>query len=225
MPINPFLKLFGASPLEPMQQHMRCVYRCAEHLLPLFQAVLDGHWTQVEQLQQDISTLEDEADQLKRSIRQQLPKSLFLPVSRSDLLELLSLQDKVANRARDIAALFPGRVLQVPLPLHPELMAALHSCLSVCNQALQAVQEFDALLEAGFAGREVNLVREMVHTLRQTERETQQLLLLSRKTLFPLESQLSAVDVMHLYQVLGWIGEMADLAKQVGNQLEQLMIR
>ena len=225
MPINPFLKLFGASPLKPMQQHMQCVYCCAEQLLPLFQAVLDGNWAQVEQRQQTISSLEDEADQLKRSIRQQLPKSMFLPVSRSDLLELLSLQDKVANRARDIAALLPGRVLEVPSTLHAVLLQAVHSSLSVCAQTLKAVQELDALLEAGFAGREAALVREMVQNLRQTERETQQLLLLNRKTLFPLEPQLSAVDVMHLYQVLGWIGEMADLAKQAGNQLEQLMIR
>ena len=75
-------------------------HECAANLVPLFQAVMAEDWEKVEQIQQQMAQLENEADKLKKSVRQHLPKSLFLPVPRSDLLDLLSVQDKIANRAR-----------------------------------------------------------------------------------------------------------------------------
>src|SRR5690554_2170197 len=109
MSINPFVSLFGRSPIGPMQQHIAKAHECAASLVPFFQAVIMEDWERVEQVQQEMTRLENEADKLKRNVRIHLPKSLFLPVPRSDLLELLSVQDKVANRAKDIAGLMLGR--------------------------------------------------------------------------------------------------------------------
>ena len=99
MPSNPFVSLFGRSPIGPMQQHMAKAHECAANLLPFIEASMAGDWSQAEQIQQQMARLEQEADKLKKDVRLNLPKSLFLPVPRSDLLELLSVQDKVANRA------------------------------------------------------------------------------------------------------------------------------
>lgn len=113
MPTNPFISLFGRSPIGPMQQHIAKAHECAAGLLPFFRAVIAEDWAQVEQVQQDMVRLEQEADRLKKNVRMHLPKSLFLPVPRSDLLELLSVQDKVANRAKDIAGLMLGRRMRI----------------------------------------------------------------------------------------------------------------
>src|SRR3546814_8986616 len=98
MPVNPFVSVFGRSPIGPMQQHMAKSHECAANLVPLFQAVMAEDWEKVEQIQQQMAQLENEADKLKKSVRQHLPKSLFLPVPRSDLLDLLRVQDKIDNR-------------------------------------------------------------------------------------------------------------------------------
>ncbi|NLC10357.1 MAG: DUF47 family protein, partial [Gammaproteobacteria bacterium] len=90
MSINPFVSLFGRSPIGPMQEHIAKAYECAAKLIPFFQAVMAEDWERVEQVQQEMVRLEKEADKLKRDVRIHLPKSLFLPVPRSDLLELLS---------------------------------------------------------------------------------------------------------------------------------------
>ena len=113
MPSNPFLSLFGRSPIGPMQQHMVKAHECASQLVPFIEAVVANDWTEAERLQLHISQLERDADKLKKDVRVHLPKSLFLPVPRSDLLELLSVQDKVANRAKDIAGLMLGRQMDV----------------------------------------------------------------------------------------------------------------
>ena len=43
--------------------------------------------------------------------------------------------------------------------------------------------------------------------------------------LYLLEKGLPPVDVMFLYQIIEWIGDVADRAQRVGNRLELLMAR
>src|SRR5271163_2307188 len=95
------LNLFGRSPIGPLEEHMGKVHACVKQLLPFFEAVLAQQWQEVETIKLQISQLENEADAMKRDLRIHLPKGLFMPVARSDLLELLSVQDRLANKAKD----------------------------------------------------------------------------------------------------------------------------
>ncbi|VXC06366.1 conserved hypothetical protein [Pseudomonas sp. 8Z] len=225
MPINPFVSLFGRSPIGPMQQHIAKAHECAANLVPFFEAVMVEDWAKVEQVQQDMSRLEHEADKLKKSVRLHLPKSLFLPVPRSDLLELLSVQDKVANRAKDIAGLMLGRQMAIPQALQPLMRTYVQRSVDASAQALKAMNELDELLETGFAGREAVLVETLIEELGVIEHDTDRLQIDVRRALFKLEKDLPPVDVMFLYQIIDWVGDVADRAQRVGNRLEQLLAR
>ena len=225
MPMNPFASLFGRSPIGPMQQHMAKSHECAANLVPLFEAITVEDWERVEQIQQEMARLESEADKLKKGVRQHLPQSLFLPVPRSDLLDLLSVQDKIANRAKDIAGLMLGRCMTVPPAIQPEMLAFVQRSVDASCQALKALKELDSLLETGFSGREATLVESMVEEIGEIERETDRMQIAVRRSLFRLEKELPPVDVMFLYKIIEWIGDVADRAERVGNRLEQLLAR
>lgn len=225
MPNNPFLTLFGRSPIGPMQQHIAKAHECAAQLLPFIEALQAEDWAEAARLQQQIAQLERDADKLKKDVRVHLPKSLFLPVPRSDLLELLSVQDKVANRAKDIAGLMLGRRMVIPEPLFPAFKAFVSRSIDAAAQALKAMNELDELLETGFAGREVTLVERLIEELDRIEHDTDTMQISLRSELYLLEKGLPAVDVMFLYQIIEWIGDVADRAQRVGNRLELLMAR
>jgi len=225
MSINPFVSLFGRSPIGPMQQHIAKAHECAASLVPFFQAVIMEDWERVEQVQQEMTRLENEADKLKRNVRIHLPKSLFLPVPRSDLLELLSVQDKVANRAKDIAGLMLGRQMTIPQPLQPMILAFVQRVVDASEQALTAMNELDEILETGFGNREVNRVTAMIEVLEDIEQDTDRMQIEARRALFKIEKDLPPVDVMFLYTILEWIGDVADRAERIGNRLEQLLAR
>lgn len=225
MSLNPFVSLFGRSPIGPMQQHIAKAYECAANLVPFFEAVIAEDWKRVEQVQQEMVRLEKEADKLKRDVRVHLPKSLFLPVPRSDLLELLSVQDKVANRAKDIAGLMLGRQMGIPEPLQPIMRAFVQRTVDACEQALKAMNELDEILETGFGSREVRHVTEMIELLEDIEHDTDQIQIEVRRSLFKIEKTLPPVDVMFMYTIIEWIGDVADRAERVGNRLEQLLAR
>jgi predicted phosphate transport protein (TIGR00153 family) len=74
--------IFGSSPVSPLQKHMSEVYDCSKELIPLFNAVINEDWEEVRRLQKNISDLEKQADVLKKELRLNLPKGLFMPVSR-----------------------------------------------------------------------------------------------------------------------------------------------
>ena len=78
-------------------------------LVPFFKAVLKEDWTEAKSQQKKIAKLENEADKLKKKLRLHLPKSLFMPISRRDLLEVLTMQVKSpislkTSRALSLAA-------------------------------------------------------------------------------------------------------------------------
>lgn len=221
----PIYSLFGQSPFGPMQYHMAKVKASSDALLDFFQAVVDEDWQKAEEIQQMVVGLEKEADDLKKEIRLKLPKSLFLPVSRSDLLEMLTRQDKIANRAKDIAGLVLGRKMVLPKNIRKTFIDLLERSIAASAQAAHAIGELDQLVEAGFRGYEVKIVGEMIKNLDKIERETDAIQIKVRQQLFAIESELPPVDVMFLYKIIEWTGDLADRAQHVGAQLQLLLAR
>jgi predicted phosphate transport protein (TIGR00153 family) len=65
----------------------------------------------------------------------------------------------------------------------------------------------------------------LIEELDVIEQDTDSLQIEVRRSLFKLEKDLPPVDVMFLYQIIDWIGDVADRAQRVGNRLEQLLAR
>ncbi|MFI4918496.1 MAG: TIGR00153 family protein [Legionellales bacterium] len=217
--------MFGPSPIRPIEQHMHKAHLCAKQLYPFFEAVLAQDWEAALSIKEKIVSLEKEADLIKRDLRLHLPSGLFLPVSRIELLELLSAQDRIANKAEDIAELIISRQMRIPTQLTSAFMPFLSRCLDASKQACKAINELDELLETGFRGSEVNIVDEMIMTLDEIEHDCDKQLVDIRHLIFALEKTLSAIDVIFLYKLVQWIGELADHAQTVGDRLQILIAR
>jgi hypothetical protein len=217
--------MFGPSPIRPLEKHMHKVHTCAKTLYPFMEAVIDNNWGDAETLHESIRQLENEADEMKKDLRLHLPSGLFLPVPRTDLLELLREQDKIANIAKDIAGLIIGRKMQLPKTVQALYMPFLKCCIEASKQACKAINELDELLETGFHGNEVHIVQEMITKLDALEHETDEMLIKIRQGIFTLESSLSPVDIIFLYKLVEWTGHLADSAQTVGGRLQLLLAR
>lgn len=217
--------LFGRSPIRPIQEHMAIAHHCVELLGQFLEASFIEDWDAALAVQQEIRSQENIADDLKSSVRTNLPKSLFLPVSRTDLLELLHTQDKLANRAKDIAGLMLGRRMKIPESLVQEVRDYFNESLLVSNQALKVINELDELLETGFRGKEVDLVEALIGELDDLEHQTDVSQVKLRAKLHQLEDSLPPVHVMFLYKIIDQIGDLADISESVGARLLLLIAR
>jgi uncharacterized protein len=218
-------RIFGASPVRPLQKHFDKAAKCAHKLPKFIRATFIQDWTKAESAREKIILLEHAADDMKRDLRLNLPKSLFMPVSRSDVLEMLSRQDRVANKAKDISGLILGRKMVMPEPIQDNYLAFLERNLEAVTQARKSVHELDQLFEAGFRGAEVDVIMEMTDELGRLEDQSDEMQIDLRARLFRIEPELPPVNVMFLYKIIDWTGELGDIAQRVGSRLHMMIAR
>ena len=220
---NVLANVFGSSPVRPLEQHMDIAFRCAKKLRPFFEAVIAKDYERMGEVRSQIEALENEADNLKKNIRLNMPKSLFMPVPREDLLELLLVQDKIANRTRDVSGIIMGRKMVIPDPIAEKFMEFVNSNVDAAKQARKSVRELDELFTAGFKGAEVELISELIEELDAIETHTDEQQTQIRSALFEIEKTLDPIDAIFLYEVIQLTGEIADMAERVGRRLELLL--
>ncbi len=225
MPQSTISSLFGTSPIKPLQGHMQVVQVCVQQLIPFFDAVLADDWDEARRQQAEVSRLENEADVLKRELRLNLPNSLFMAVPRRDLLEVLTMQDKIANKAKDIVGLITGRKMRLPEAIAPTIKAYVQRSIDASAQAQTAINELDELVETGFRGNEVKLVASIIKTLDEIEGDSDRMQVEIRARLFAVEKDLPPVEVIFLYRIIDWIGDLGDLAQRVGSRLELMLAK
>lgn len=214
--------LFGRSPIRPMQEHIRVAVTCAQQVLPLFEALAVGDRDKIKACRSKIDELEHKADHIKNEIRSHLPKRLFMAMERRDMLEILDAQDSIADVAQDIAELADLRGMTLPSALKDVMIEFVQRVIVTCEQAEKVVNQLDELVETGFGNREVTLVEDMISVLNRYESETDKLEEKALRILFAEESNLG-VSTFFWYQVIGWVGDLADYAERVGNRLRLLI--
>ncbi|MFP4263348.1 MAG: TIGR00153 family protein [Halomonas sp.] len=217
---NPFSAMFGRSPFQPLLAHIVKTSECADQLLPFFEATLEGDWATAGTHRETVTRLEHEADELKTELRLNLPNTLFLPVSRSDLLDLISVQDKIANKVRDITGIMLGRRMQVPEELAEPMHDYMRTAVACVAQARHALEELRDLLESGFGRNVSDVMQELIRELHRLEHQADDQQVAIRRQLFGLEERLPPVDVMFLYKIIDWVGELSDRAERVGSRLQ-----
>ena len=222
---NTFSKLFRRSPFKALQSHMLVVLECARAVQPLIDSLAKGDNASVLEAKNLIFEREAEADRIKNELRLHLPKSLFMPVDRRDLLEILHLQDSIANTAQDIAGLLFERQMRIPDFMQEPLIKLTARCIDTCEQSASVIGELDELLAMGFRGREVDKVDAMLNELNKIEDETDELGIELARALFKHEDEMKPVSVMMWYQLIEWIGDLADYAEKVGDRLRLLIAK
>lgn len=222
---NYFSRIFGNSPVSPLQKHIEKVVLCVEELIPYFDAVIKNDWGKAEKIQNNLAALENDADEIKNLLRMQLPSSLFMPMDRRDVLDVLQLQDKIANKAKDIAGLVLGRKMSLPESICNTYIEFLNRCVDATRQTQNAINELDELVAAGFRGNEVTRVKKMIGELHVIEDETDKIQIKLRAELYKIEKDLPPVDVMFIYKIIEWTGDLADNAQSTGNRLQLMLAK
>jgi len=222
---NSISNIFGVSPIKPLQNHMAEVINCVSKLEDFLNTAFDDDWDKAATVFDAISANEQSADDLKKQFRMHMPKSLFMPVSRGDLLSILTQQDHIANLTKDICGIILGRQMAIPKALRSDFIGFADSSVETCKKAHGAINELDELLETGFAGSEVKFVQKLIRELAAQEQKVDKKELKLRKKLFNLEAELPPVNVMFMYNIIDQVGALADTAEQIGNQVELLLAK
>ncbi len=217
--------MFAESPIRPLQQHMGKIHECVKKMEPFFKAVVEKDYDQATALQKEIHKLEVEADDLKHELRIHLPNSLFMPMPRERILDIVTVQDKLANRTKHVAGMISARKMAIPDEIAEMMLLFVDSAIAASRQAKRIINELDELVEVGFRGREVSSVEAMINDLDKIEYEADKLENQINNALFTIEKTMDPIEAMFLYRAIDEVGEVADIAQRVGARLELLLAR
>ena len=218
-------ELFGRSPFGPLVQHTHKVHETVRDVRPLIEAFLAGRHDEVQSIYARISKLEHKADIIKREIRDHLPKSLFLPVDRGDMLKFLKEQDAIADTAEDIAVLLTIRETPVPAEMHGEILAFTDKVIDVSDRLVQAASELEELQEASFGGRGAQRVLELIEEVSHGEYEADCLQTEASRRLYMLEDRIDPTSIYFIMKLFRLLGEIANHAENTGDNLRMMLTK
>ncbi len=216
-------KLFGKSPFAPLQTHMNRVATCIEKLSKLFEALAKEDLEKLERLVKEISDLEHQADITKNDIRNHLPKSLFLPMDRSHFLNILAIQDSIADLAENIGFLIMLRPKDLATSIPVDVQSLYKKNALVFWDARQVIAEIDELLESSFGGIEAEKVKAMVEQTAHKEHEAD---CMYRNCMQQLFTQNTAQDPVLFYlwiKIIEEISNLSRISEKLANRIRMVL--
>jgi len=218
--------LFARSPFGPIQEHQHKVEECAEMVLTIIEAFMAGNHERVRLLAKQISALEADADDIKNRVRDQLPRSLFMPVSRGDLLNVLAAQDAIADNAEDLGVLITMREME---PLPDEVATCLRQltvkCIEVVRHSTEVVDNLGTLVHASFTGPEAQKVLLLIDEVDREEHEADKLQDQLAKTFFRNEDAFKPAAIYLWMKIFNKVGDLANFAEKMTHRIRLFLAK
>jgi len=216
-------KLFGRSPFAPLQAHMDIVAGAVRALVPLFEALERRDGKTVSEITEKIFDLEHQADIIKNDIRNHLPAGLFMPVPRASFLELLSLQDNIADQAKDVGVLLTLKTLVLDAGLAEHFWPFLQKNQEAFEGAHAIISEIGRLLESSFGGLEAERVQKIVNEVASREHEADLLQRQLLRSIFNMSDMIDAPTLFLWMKIIQELSAVADEAARLAHRVRMLL--
>ena len=218
-------ELFAKSPFGPLQDHMLKVMDCVRLVPGLFRALEEGDKKKLSDLTERIKKAEFDADDIKNQIRGDLPSTIFTPVDRADLLDILRFQDRISDVAEDVAVVLTMKPLPFPEEIRELFWKFLDQVMVTVEQYAKINDELDELMEASFGGAEAGKVMQMITTLGEMEHETDRSQHDLLRKLLTMENELGALNIVLWMRVFQLVGDIANGAERTGNRVRLFLTK
>lgn len=217
-------KIFAKSPFPQLQAHAKKSKEAVHRLEELIDAYCKQDAKKVEEICEEISNLEYEADLIKQDIRTHLPSSLLMPVNRQDLLEFLKPQDIICDRVQDVARI---ATFKEPEDLPPDVKEGLIEMVKMVSLTVdayeKAVSKINDLLLSSFRKKEIDIVLKLIPPVERLEHETDIVQIDLTKKIYSAGDKIGTLGVFHLSQMVSTMDEIADGAARASDRLRAMI--
>jgi predicted phosphate transport protein (TIGR00153 family) len=218
----PFLSMI--SPFDGLLEHAEKVKECGW----AFQQAIECHAAEqckaFDQYRQDVSKLENEADVIKRRIRGHLPRGARMPINKFQLFMYLKEQDAVLDSVEEALDWLSYRrsagikKKEIKEALFALIDAVIEPTEELSRMVAEAKKYFDSYSE-----KQRNIVKDIIHNLRQREHEADGFEDELKQKIFSLETD--PVAIYHLVKLAEIIGSVADHAENAGDMMRAMIAR
>ncbi len=207
------LETIPGSPYKVLQEHFKRVCKAVRKLDKMVKLYLEGNFTEASSVSVEISRLEREADELKRHLRATLPRKIFMPISKEDLLAILASNERIADTCQDVAQILDMRETIIPEGLHPLLERFLGHIIDAVDSLRDMMNHLERLLESTFAKVETNVIITLGHKVHEHEYKADSVNKELSRAIYALEGKESPMALVHLMRFTDVLDSVADNAE------------
>ena len=220
-----FGKMFHKKPFRPINLHMKNATKCVALMPAAIDAFFRADKDALKDIRQNIDKWEGEADEILEKLQRRLPKALFLSVNGHDLLDVLELQEAIADRTQDIVNLMLDLPVDVPEEMHQPVRQLVERCVAATNVAEKVVNSFVALAETRFKGPDAERIQNLIHETVAIETDADSLGIDITHIIFANRNSMDPVCTIFLYKLIHWIDDLADYAEKLAIRTRLLITR
>ena len=214
--------LFYKSPFEYLQRHADKVKECAQLFKEAAFCHIDEKCKEFDLLTEQVSQLEHEADDIKRNIRNHLPRGIFMPVDKFQFLHYLREQDKVLDEVEEALFWLSFRPRGIP----EEVATDIHDLVEALIPPIEKLSDLVAHATTFFRSRSEELreqVKVLIREIRRYEGEADQLeRKLKQKIFTVIKDPMTAFHLIRLVEILG---EIPDHAQNASDRMRAMIAR
>ncbi len=219
----PFLSLFVSSPFEGLLEHAEKVKECAWAFQQAMECHVSDQCRQFEELRQEVSQLENQADAIKRRIRGHLPIGTLMPVSKFQLFRYLREQDQVLDAVKDALNWISYRSEPgIPEALHKDVFLLVDAVIDPLEELSRMVAGAKRYFET-YAEKQRVAVKAIIQEVRAQEHAADKLEAAIKQNVFNMD--IDPVTVFHMVRLAEIIGSIADHAENAGDMMRAMLAR
>jgi len=214
--------LFYRSPFKELQKHADKVKECARLFREAAVCHIGQECKEFDLLTERVAQLESEADDIKRNIRNHLPKGILMPVDKFEFFDYLREQDKVLDEVEDALFWLSFRPRGIP----DEVSTDIHHLVEAVIPPIERLSDLVALATEYFRSKseaQRTKMKGLIRDIRQYERETD---LLERELNFKIFGIIKdPLVVFHLVRLVEIIADIADHAQNASDRMRVMIAR
>ncbi|MEA1866877.1 MAG: TIGR00153 family protein [Thermodesulfobacteriota bacterium] len=212
--------MFHKSPFEDLQKHADKVKECAHLFREAAVCYIGKKYKRFDVLTDQVARMESEADDIKRNIRNHLPRGILMPVDKFQLFDYLREQDKVMDEVEEALFWLSFRPEGIPA----ELAADVHDLVEAVIPPIEKLPVLVTLATEYFKNKSTeqrNKIKSLIRDIRQHEREADHLERELKSKIFATIKD--ALVVFHLVRLAEHIGDIADHAQNASDRMRAMI--
>lgn len=211
------LQTLPKNPYKILQDHFDLVCKAVHKLNDMMDLYMEGDFVGAASVSVEISSLEHEADHLKQFLRRHLPRTFLMPISRADLLEILSSNERIIDSCQDVAQILDMRQTTVPEEIRPPMEEFVGAVVDSVTALRSIMKNLAHLLESAFAKIEIQEIMDQGYRVHEHEYRADKAGKDLVKAIYALEGKESFLAIYHMMRFTDVLDRVADNAENAAN--------
>ncbi len=206
-------------PYRLLVKHIYTVKKCSRTLGELSHVYLKGDFGRARKLAAEITKLEDHADEIRKEAVRRIPNSIFMAISKHNILLLLRGLDKLAHNIEYATTLLIARETKVTGKLAVRIATHIEAVVGAVNALDKAVLNVYKILKGELSKKEMKGIIDLVQDVIQHERRADEVHTKIIQMLYRSEGTMDDLAILHMLRAIEHIDKIANLAERTGIRL------